>query len=208
MDQLSNEQIQTMANLDYIANRLKENDVEFIEALEFLYGDGEMVDIETFYNYLNIYINNTFNNIAQRDIISYYYLLEMLIDCEDPTINKPKDNINGKTILFLLGLIVTPTYTSGVAKETYIRVKNLFMKGVGSNPQQFYDEYCTIIEMVYRDIKDVVKESYSSYHEQLENDGIYIEEVLEQNEADIVPVSPLDMMNSLTNMFINRDKPQ
>lgn len=205
MDQLSSEQIQTIANLEYIATKLRENDVEFQVTMEFIYGDNEVIDIEHFYNCLETYVTQHFLNIKPIDIPSYYYLMEMFMDPEDNTSYRPKHNINGRTILFLLGLIFTPIFSSGISKKTCDSLKNLFM---GYNPgqvQQFYKEYCGIIETVYNEMKDIVKDSYREYHSQLENDGIYVEEILEENEADIIPMSPLDMMSSLTNMFVKKE---
>ena len=205
MELLSNEQFETIANLEYIATKLKENDIEFIETMEFIYGDNEVVDIEPFYIYLENYISNAFAGIKQVDIPSYYYLMEMFMDAEEKETYRPKYNINGRTILFLLGLVFTPIFSSGISRQTADKLKAWFASFNMEQVQQFYKDYCVLLETVYNEMRDIVKDSYKEYHSQLENDGIYVEEILEQNEADIIPMSPLDMMSSITNMFVKKE---
>jgi len=205
MELLSNEQFETIANLEYIATKLKEADIEFIETMEFIYGDNEVVDIEPFYTHLENYVSHAFANIKQVDIPCYYYLMEMFMDPEEKEVYRPKHNINGRTILFLLGLVFTPIFSSGISRQTADKIKLWFSSYDKRQVQQFYKDYSVLLETVYNEMRDIVKDSYREYHSQLENDGIYVEEVLEQNEADIIPMSPLDMMSSITNMFVKKE---
>ncbi len=176
IDTISTEELAVKANFDYILNNIVDEDIrnlystilnDYPEELQNVFIENLESSIESLYQPI-------FESSSVKEIDNYDNFIKLFI-LDDEEYN-PKYNINSRSILLLLGFIVTDIDDSGLDIDLFGKIYNLFTST--NDLIEFYNTYCEILPEVYEFLYEQNKEEL----DELINDGYIVPINPDQND--------------------------
>ena len=176
IDTISTEELAVKANFDYILNNIVDEDIrnlystilnDYPEELQNVFIENLESSIESLYQPI-------FESSSVKEIDNYDNFIKLFI-LDDEEYN-PKYNINSRSILLLLGFIVTDIDDSGLDIDLFEKIYNLFTST--NDLMVFYNTYCEILPEVYEFLYEQNKEEL----DELINDGYIVPINPDQND--------------------------
>ncbi len=187
IEPISSDELAIKANFDYILNNIMNEEMrslylvilnDYPEELQNIFIENLESSIETLYKPIFESESDSDKPIL-KDINNYDKFINLFI-LDDEEYN-PKYNINSRSIILLLGFVITDVADSGIDIDLYNKIFNLF---TSNDLKVFYNNYCEILPEVYEYLYEQNKDDL----DELINDGY------------IVPINPdnNDLLEKIT----------
>jgi hypothetical protein len=170
IEQISSDELAIKANFDYILNNIMNEEMrslylvilnDYPEELQNIFIENLESSIETLYKPIFESESDSDKPIL-KDINNYDKFINLFI-LDDEEYN-PKYNINSRSIILLLGFVITDVADSGIDIDLYNKIFNLF---TSNDLKVFYNNYCEILPEVYEYLYEQNKDDL----DELINDG-------------------------------------
>ena len=187
IEPISSDELAIKANFDYILNNIMNEDMrslylvilnDYPEELQNIFIENLESSIEILYKPIFESESDSDKPIL-KDINNYDKFINLFI-LDDEEYN-PKYNINSRSIILLLGFVITDVADSGIDIDLYNKIFNLF---TSNDLKVFYNNYSEILPEVYEYLYEQNKDDL----DELINDGY------------IVPINPdnNDLLEKIT----------
>ncbi len=172
IEPISSDELAIKANFDYILNNIINEDMrslylvilnDYPEELQNIFVENLESSIESLYKPI---FESDSDNTRIKKINNYDNFINLFI-LDDEEYN-PKYNINCRSILLLLGFVITDVADSGIDIDLYNKIFNLFTSS--TDLKVFYNNYCEILPEVYEYLYEQNKDDL----DELINDGYII----------------------------------
>ncbi len=186
IEPISSDELAIKANFDYILNNIMNDDMRslYLVILNDYPEELQNVFIENLESSIELLYTPIFESKSDKpilkDINNYDNFINLFI-LDDEEYN-PKYNINCRSILLLLGFVITDVADSGIDIDLYNKIFNLFTSS--NDLKVFYNNYCEILPQVYEYLYEQNKDDL----DELINDGY------------IIPINPdnTDLLEKIT----------